>query len=75
MAEEDAGSVLVRTDPDTPRKQQGISFVLAPMDQPGVEVRMINTLSGETEFCEVFFDHARTPRKILSANFRMDCPL
>ena len=54
--------MLVRTDPDAPRKQQGISFILAKMDQPGVEVRTITTLAGETEFCEVFFDDARTPR-------------
>ncbi len=54
--------MLVRTDPDAPRKQQGISFVLAAIDQPGVEVRTITTLAGETEFCEVFFDDARTPR-------------
>ena len=54
--------MLVRTDQATPKKQQGISFLLAPMDQPGVEVRTITTLSGETEFCEVFFDDARTPR-------------
>ncbi|WP_026757567.1 acyl-CoA dehydrogenase family protein [Sediminimonas qiaohouensis] len=57
--------MLVRTDPDAPKKQQGISFLLAPMDQPGVEVRTITTLSGETEFCEVFFDNARTPRENL----------
>ena len=54
--------MLVRTDPDAPRKQQGISFILAKMDQPGVEARTITTLAGETEFCEVFFDDARTPR-------------
>ncbi|MDF1669788.1 MAG: acyl-CoA dehydrogenase family protein [Roseovarius sp.] len=54
--------MLVRTDSDAPKKQQGISFVLASMDQPGVDVRTITTLAGETEFCEVFFDNARTPR-------------
>ena len=53
--------MLVRTDADAPRKQQGISFVLASMDQPGVDVRTITTLASETEFCEVFFDNARTP--------------
>lgn len=53
--------MLVRTDSNTERKQQGISFVLAKLDQPGVEVRTITTLAGETEFCEVFFDNARTP--------------
>jgi len=54
--------MLVRTNQNTERKQQGISFILAEMDQPGVEVRPITTLAGETEFCEVFFDDARTPR-------------
>ncbi|MGY9036371.1 MAG: acyl-CoA dehydrogenase family protein [Rhodobacterales bacterium] len=54
--------MLVRTDPVAPKKQQGISFVLARMDQPSVDVRTITTLAGETEFCEVFFDNARTPR-------------
>ena len=54
--------MLVRTDPDAPKKQQGISFVLADMDQTGVDVRTITTLAGETEFCEVFFDNARAPR-------------
>ncbi|OUS05450.1 acyl-CoA dehydrogenase [Rhodobacterales bacterium 52_120_T64] len=54
--------MLVRTNQNTERKQQGISFILAQMDQPGVEVRTITTLAGETEFCEVFFDDARTPR-------------
>ena len=53
--------MLARTDPKAPTKQQGISFILVPMDQPGVKVRTITTLAGETEFCEVFFDDARTP--------------
>ena len=53
--------MLVRTDPDAPKKQQGISFVLMDMDQPGITVRNIQTLAGEPEFCEVFFDDARTP--------------
>ena len=53
--------MLVRTDPDAPKKQQGISFVLMDMDQPGITVRNIDTLAGEPEFCEVFFDDARTP--------------
>ncbi len=53
--------MLVRTDPNAPKKQQGISFILAKMDQPGVTVRTITTLAGEDEFCEVFFDDARAP--------------
>lgn len=53
--------MLVRTDPKADKPQRGISFLLAKMDQPGVTVRTIRTLAGEDEFCEVFFDNARTP--------------
>ncbi len=53
--------VLCRTDPDAP-KHKGISFLLCPMDQPGVELRPIRMLSGESEFNEVFFTDARAPR-------------
>jgi alkylation response protein AidB-like acyl-CoA dehydrogenase len=52
--------VLSRTDPDAP-KHRGITFLLCPMDQPGVEVRPIRMISGESEFNEVFFTDARTP--------------
>ena len=48
---------LVRTDPDVP-KHDGISFVLLPMDQPGVEVRPIRMISGESPFNETFFTDA-----------------
>jgi alkylation response protein AidB-like acyl-CoA dehydrogenase len=48
---------LVRTDPDAP-KHEGISFVLLPMDQPGVTVRPIRLISGSSPFCETFFDNA-----------------
>ena len=51
--------VLCRTHPQAPR-HQGISYLLVPMDQPGVEVRPIRQLTGGTEFAEVFFDGART---------------
>lgn len=51
---------LVRTEPDQPRGR-GISMLLIPLDQPGVEVRPIRTITGEDEFCEVFFTDARTP--------------
>ena len=52
--------VLARTDPDAP-KHKGISFLLVPMDQPGVEVRPIAMISGESEFNEVFFTDAAVP--------------
>ena len=54
--------VLCRTDPDAPR-HRGISFVLCPMDQPGVEVRPIEMLSGDADFNETFFTDARTARE------------
>ncbi len=54
--------VLTRTDPDA-TKHRGITFVLCPMDQPGVEVRPIKMISGESEFNEVFFSDARVPKE------------
>lgn len=51
--------LLARTDPGRP-KHRGLSFLLCPMNQPGVEVRPIRVLSGQTEFSEVFFNGART---------------
>ncbi len=53
--------VVARTDPDAP-KHKGITFILCPMDQQGVEVRPIEMISGESEFNEVFFTDARAPR-------------
>jgi len=52
--------LLVRSDPTAPR-HRGITFLLVPMDQPGVEVRPIKMLSGDSEFNEVFFTDARCP--------------
>ncbi|HEX5645114.1 MAG TPA: acyl-CoA dehydrogenase family protein [Erythrobacter sp.] len=50
---------LVRTDP-TVKKQQGITFLLIPMDQPGVEVTPIYSMSGDHEVNQVFFTDAVT---------------
>ncbi|MCB1683063.1 MAG: acyl-CoA dehydrogenase family protein, partial [Pseudomonadales bacterium] len=47
---------LVRTDPDAP-KHEGISFVLFSMDQPGVTVRPIRLISGNSPFSETFLDN------------------
>lgn len=51
---------LVRTDASG-RKQQGISFLLLPMDQPGIAVSPILSMSGDHEVNQVFFSDARTP--------------
>jgi alkylation response protein AidB-like acyl-CoA dehydrogenase len=52
--------LLARTNPSAP-KHQGITFLLVAMRQPGVEVRPIAAMSGESEFNEVFFSGATTP--------------
>ena len=52
--------LLARTDPAVPR-HAGISYLLVPMKQPGVEVRPIRQIDGSAEFNEVFFDAARCP--------------
>jgi alkylation response protein AidB-like acyl-CoA dehydrogenase len=51
--------VLARTEQTEP-KHRGISYLLVPMDQPGVETRPIHQLTGDSEFNEVFFSGART---------------
>ncbi|MFC4295587.1 acyl-CoA dehydrogenase family protein [Novosphingobium tardum] len=50
---------LVRTDPDV-KPQRGISFLLVPMDQPGIEVAPIMSMSGDHEVNQVFLTDART---------------
>jgi alkylation response protein AidB-like acyl-CoA dehydrogenase len=53
---------LVRTDPDAP-KHEGISFILFPMHQPGVEVSPLKLIDGSADFSQVFFDGARAKAK------------
>jgi acyl-CoA dehydrogenase len=50
--------VLVRTDPAA-KKQQGITFILIDVTKPGVEIRPIKLISGNSPFCETFFTDAR----------------
>ena len=50
--------VLCRTQPDS-AGPKGLSFLLVSMRQPGITVRPIRQMTGESEFCEVFFDGAR----------------
>ena len=52
---------LVRSEPDAP-KHQGLSFLLFSMDTPGIEVRPLGTMTGDSHFNEVFFTGVRVPR-------------
>lgn len=52
--------VIAKTEPDAPR-YRNLSFLLVPMNQPGITVKPIVQLTGTSEFNEVFFDGARTP--------------
>ena len=56
----DYGLLIARTDWDVP-KHKGISFFIFPMRQPGVEIRPIHQITGESEFNEVFITDARVP--------------
>jgi hypothetical protein len=53
--------LLVRTDKQA-KKQEGISFLLVPMDTPGITVRPITNIDMADEFCETFFDNVRVPK-------------
>lgn len=55
---------LVRTNSEG-RKQEGISFVLFPIDAPGVEVKPIRLIDGSAEFCQCFFDEVRVEKSNL----------
>jgi alkylation response protein AidB-like acyl-CoA dehydrogenase len=52
--------LLARTDPTAP-KHRGLTFLLVDLDQPGIEVRPIEAMSGDCEFNEVFFSGATAP--------------
>jgi alkylation response protein AidB-like acyl-CoA dehydrogenase len=56
--------LVARTDPES-KGSRGLSYLLVPMDQPGVEVRPLRQMTGTAEFNEVFFDDARTDRSMV----------
>lgn len=51
---------MVRTEPEA-SKHDGLSYLLLDLKQPGVTIRPLKQVTGGEEFCEVFFDDARTP--------------
>ncbi len=53
--------LLARTNPEAPKKQAGISFLLARMDTPGITLRPIKLIDGGYEVNEVFFEDVRVP--------------
>lgn len=53
--------LLARTNPDAENRYAGLSYFLAPMDVPGVEVQPIRKLTGEYGFTQTFFNDARMP--------------
>jgi alkylation response protein AidB-like acyl-CoA dehydrogenase len=57
--------LLARTDPKPRKKQEGISFLLVPLDAPGIEVRPIRTMDGFTHFCETFLENVKVPKENL----------
>ena len=60
--------VLTRTDPDAP-KHRGISFLLADMNTPGIEVRPIINMANEHSFNMVIFDNVRIPKQNLVGEY------
>ncbi len=55
---------LFRTDPESTR-HHGLSFILSPLDLPGITVRPIQKINGKAAFAEVFFDDVRVPAENL----------
>ena len=58
----DWGILLARTDPDAP-KHRGISYLLVDMKSPGITAKPLRQMPGSSEFCEVFLDNVRIPRR------------
>jgi alkylation response protein AidB-like acyl-CoA dehydrogenase len=60
--------VLCRTNPAAP-SHQALSYILVPMRQPGIEIRPIVQMTGDSEFSEVFFEDSRTAAETVVGEF------
>jgi len=56
----DYQELLIRTDP-TAKTSAALSWVICPMNTPGITVRPIRTMAGPHKYCEVFYDGVRIP--------------
>jgi alkylation response protein AidB-like acyl-CoA dehydrogenase len=52
--------LLVRTEP-TSTAHRGLTWIICPMNSPGITVRPIKTMAGASKFCEIFYDNVRIP--------------
>ncbi|MDO8432524.1 MAG: acyl-CoA dehydrogenase family protein [Candidatus Binatus sp.] len=62
--------LFVRTDPEAP-KHKGMSALIVDMHSPGVTVRPLKQITGESEFNEIFFEDARVPKENLLGPINM----
>ena len=55
--------LIARTDPNAPKRHQGLTHFLLDMKTPGIEVRPIEDMCGGWSLCEVFFDSVKVPKE------------
>lgn len=59
--------VIARAEEGT-KGRNGLVFLLVPLDQPGVEIRLIRQMTGGSEFNEIYFTGAKTPKEDILGN-------
>ncbi len=57
-------ALVTRTDPEA-AKHKGLSYLLVDMKSPGVEVRPLKQITGESEFCEIYFNNVQVPKDLV----------